>query len=235
LANDEEVFPNAPLIESVFEIKFPGNPALECKRDALYAEFEERFPLVKVPHNESGMLPAMPMYQFASADGNKAILSSIRSVGFSSKSYLGFAKFKKEALEILHFAIAKFKIRKLVRTGLRYTNVIPFTRENHSIPAARFLNMKVVLPEVAPQTFENIALMMTSKVSNDGKLTTRVESGIVGASESLVVDFDFFKEGNLSPNALSEYIENSHKHTKQFFAALITDDYRKVMRGEVLE
>ena len=234
MAKDEEIFPNAPLIESVFEVRFPGNPALECKRDALYAEFEERFPIVKVPHNESGMLPAMPLYHFASADGNKAILSSIRSVGFSTKSYGGFSNFKKESLEIIKFAIAKFKIKKLIRTGLRYTNVIPFSRENHSIPVARFLNMKVVLPEVAPQTFENVALLMTSKVSDEGKLTTRIESGVVGAAESLVVDFDFFKEGDLNPSELDDYIENSHKHTKQFFTALVSDGYRKVMRGEVL-
>lgn len=237
----EEIFPNAPLVEAVFEVQFPGNPALECRRDELYSEFERDFPVVRVPTvptAQGAVLPAMGIYQYASEDGHDSIMSSIRTVGYSAKKYPGFDKFSAQALKIVSTAIQKFKIKKLRRVGLRYINMIPFTREDGCIPLQRFFDLKVMLPNAAPEKFEDIAIGVTSRMDKQGKLTTRIQAGRSqnGApSEALLLDFDFAMEGDLKPKMLKDYIATSHRHTKSFFNGLITPGYKEVMRGKVLQ
>ena len=46
-----------------------------------------------------------------------------------------------------------------------------------------------------------------------------------------MLDFDYFIEGDLEPSRMSEFLEVSHRHTKEIFLSLLTDDYISVMRG----
>lgn len=222
----------------MFEVQFPGNPALECRRDELYSDFEKDYPVVRVPTVQGVVLPAMGIYQFASKDELSSIMSSIRTMGYSTKKYPGFDKFSAEALKVVNAAIRKFKIKKLKRVGLRYINMIPFTREDGCIPLQRFFDLKVMLPNAAPEKFENFAVGVTSRMDKQGKLTTRIEAGRNQSGptpEALLLDFDFAMEGDLKPESLKDYIATSHSHTKAFFNGLITPGYKEVMRGRVLQ
>jgi len=46
---ESEIYPNSPLIEVIFEIKFPGEPVVECRRDIFYELVREDYPKVLVP------------------------------------------------------------------------------------------------------------------------------------------------------------------------------------------
>jgi len=48
------------------------------------------------------------------------------------------------------------------------------------------------------------------------------------------LDFDYAQEGDLYFTKIDKYLEESHTNTKHLFEQLITDNYKKVIRGEVI-
>ena len=231
-----EIYKNAPLIETVFEIRFPAEPAIECNRDKLYKKIENIYSKVLVPVAVIGKAIALEPYRFESTDGNNGIIISINKFAFYCKKYKGFNSFKTETIRLFSIFEEIFKIQKLRRAGLRYINIIPFIRENDIIPVENYLNIKIVLPNSITTDFKNLSLIFVSQTKEGGSLTTRIESAISNdkKQEGIILDFDYAQEGDLYFSQIDKYLEESHNNTKYIFKQLIADNYKKVMRGEVI-
>jgi len=230
------IYKNAPLIETVFEIRFPTEPAIECNRDKLYKKIRNIYSKVLVPGVIPGKAIALEPYRFESADGNNGIMLSIDKFAFYCKKYEGFNFFKKETMRLFSIFKELFEIQKFKRAGLRYINVIPFVRENDIIPIENYLNIKIVLPNSIPTDFKNLSLIFVSQTKQGGSLTTRIEPAISHdkKQEGIILDFDYAQEGDLYFSQVDKYLEESHNNTKYIFERLIADSYKKVMRGEVI-
>mgnify|MGYP001111877111 CR=1 FL=1 len=230
-----EIYKNAPLVETVFEIRFPGEPAVECGRDKFYEQIRDAYSKVLVPRSAEGKAMAVEPYQFEREDGTYGVMFSINKLAIYCKKYEGFNLFKKETMRLVDIFGKLYKVKKLTRTGLRYINIIPFTREGEIIPLQNYLNIKVGLPESISTDFANLNLIFVSK-TDGGSITTRIEPAISQdkSHEVIILDFDYAKEKDLSFDSISQYLDESHRHTKYLFEELIRDGYKKVMKGEVV-
>jgi len=235
MSKENEVYKNAPLVETVFEIRFPEEPAVECNRDRFYEKIRSVYSRVLVPKSIEGRAMAIEPYKFEREDRTCLIMVSINKLAFSCKKYEGFETFKKETTRLFSIFGELFKIKKLKRTGLRYINVIPFTREKNIIPIKNYLNIQIKLPQSIPTDFKHLSIIFVSQTEG-GSITTRIEPIISKdqTQEAIMLDFDYAKEENLNFDSIEKYLDESHKHTKYLFEELITEDYKKVMRGEVL-
>jgi uncharacterized protein (TIGR04255 family) len=231
-----EIYPNSPLVEVVFEIRFPGEPVVECRKDFFYELIRKVYPKVLVPPTKEGSFVALEPYRFEKAEGSSGVMLAINNLAYYSRKYPGFAEFRKESISL----ISKFKkaypgIKKLNRIGFRYINIIPFTREEGLIPLESFLTVSLKAPSTIPEKYNNISIGFVSE-SNEGSITTRIE--IMAApdksGEAILLDIDYAKEKNFSITAVSKYIDESHKHARQLFEDLITVNYRSFLRGEAL-
>lgn len=233
--NDNEVYQHAPLVETVFEIRFPGDPSIECNRDKFYNKIKKDYSKLLVPRCREGVAIALEPYSFEREDGTGAIGLSINKLSLNCKKYEGYQSFKKEILRVFSVFSDIFpEIKVLRRTGLRYINIIPFTREKGIIPLKSYLNVKIDLTPSIPAIFKNLSISFISQTEG-GTITTRIEPVIApDKSEAIILDFDYAKEDNLSMNQLEKYLEESHKHTKYLFEQLITENFRKIMKGEVV-
>lgn len=126
MTNKDEIYKNAPLVEAIFEIRFPGEPAIECNRDKFYERVRDVYSKVLVPKSFEGKV--LEPYRFEREDGTNGIMVSINKVAVYCKKYMGFEPFKRETMRIFSIFGELFKVQKLDRTGLRYINIIPFTR-----------------------------------------------------------------------------------------------------------
>lgn len=226
-------YPNAPLVEAVFEIRFPGEPAVECRRDEFFDLIRSKYPHVFVPKIQSGQSPPLELYHFRSDDQKHTVMTAINRFAFSSKKYEGFELFKKETLRLLEVFSKKFKIGKLSRTGLRYTNVIPFVREKDNFPLSSYLNVDINLPPAFPKQFEHLDLRFVAKLSS-GSITTHIQplKAQDGNEEGILLDFDFAKDKGLHIKKVEHYLNESHEQTKEMFEQIITDSYLKYIKGE---
>ena len=233
MAIKDEVYENAPLKETVFEIRFPGNPAVECKKDKFYEKIKNLYPDVLVPRISDKKAPALEPYRFQHINGLCGIMVAINKIAFYCKDYKGFKIFKKEVLRIFTIFNQLFKITNINRVGLRYVNIIPFTREAGSIPLNNYLNIKVDLNNFKNDEFNQLSLLLTNPVK-DGIITTRIQNMLSSdkIKEAILLDFDYSKDANLKFNFISKYLDESHQHTKELFENLITENYKTYMRGD---
>ena len=236
MSNKNEIYKNAPLVETIFEIRFPGEPAIECNRSKFYERVRNVYSKVLVPKTSEGVALALQPYAFECEDGNNGVRLSINTVAVYCRKYESFKSFKKETIRVLSIFRELFKIQKINRTGLRYINVIPFTRAKNAIPINDYLNIEIHLPDFLSTDFKDLNVIFVSETGS-GTITTRIEPATSPdkSQEVIILDFDYAKAKSLNLDSINKYLDESHKHTKDFFEGLITDNYRKVMRGEVIE
>lgn len=235
MSKKNDIYKNAPLVETVFEIRFPGEPAIECNRDKFYEKIRNIYSKVLIPRSFEGKAMASEPYKFERVDGSNGITLSINKMAVHCKKYDGFKLFKKETMRIFSIFEELFEVQKLNRTGLRYINIIPITREKSIIPLNNYLNIKIDLPKSIPTDFKNLNIIFVSQTEG-GSITTRIEPAVSPdqTQEVIILDFDYAKEENLNFTLIDKYLDESHQHTKYLFEELITEDYKKVMRGEVI-
>ncbi len=228
-----EIYPNSPLQGVVFEIRFPGEPAVECHRDQFFEDVRKEFPQVLVPKLQEGAAAALSPYHFQSADGTKALLTALNLFAFRTSQYPGYAAFKDEALRWCRLFATRFSIDKLSRTGLRYTNVIPYP-PGQGFPLHRFLQIQMSLGGGTMDRLENLYITSRMPAAN-GALTLNVGS-IKGeqGEDAILLDFDFARTEGLRFAEIERHLDESHDETKQLFESLLTHEYRSYMRGEEL-
>lgn len=230
------VYANAPLAEVVFEVRFSGEPAVECRRDDYYRRIKGEFPQIAIPNAELSSAPSPMPYRFVSVGGDETLMAGLDRFAYSTRRYGGYAIFGPRALSMTTCFCNQFRIRKLERTGLRFINVIPFLREGGAIPWKRYFTAGVTMPETTTDDFMNVSLGVESR-TQAGLITTRIAVGksVDERHEVFILDFDFAKTGVLHVNRLKTYLLESHDHTKKVFEGIVTDEYKAVMRGEVVQ
>ncbi|MEK7849397.1 MAG: TIGR04255 family protein [Candidatus Omnitrophota bacterium] len=227
----DEIYKNAPLIEVVFEIRFPAEFAIKCKTDLLYHQIKSVFPIIVEHRPESGFI-----YDFLNKSQKEIIRLSLDRVSYHAKEYSGgFAKFQEDALKYLQLFINTYKIEKLTRTGLRYVNHMPIVKINGLVPLEKYINFGYKLPGTRiPNQFEQLHTILVVKIDT-GKLKILLQTKEITditKTEVLVLDFDFMYTGQLDAKNIVEYIAKSHTYTKDIFEDLIASEYKKVMRGD---
>ena len=228
-----EQYPNQPLIDVAFEIRFPGDPAVECRRDEFFRLVRDKYPKVYVPKLQPGDAPALALYHFKQEDDQATIMTAINKLAYSTKKYPGFDVFKEEVLRIAAIFGTTFKIEKLTRTGLRYVNAIPFVPKAGSIPLREYLKVGFQLPAPATDNFTTMNFAFASTVGN-GTINARIEHMLAEdkSHEAILLDFDYAMQSDLVFGKIGVYLEESHSVTKQMFEGMITDEYRNYIRGE---
>jgi uncharacterized protein (TIGR04255 family) len=233
---DGEIYPNSPLVEVIFEIRFSGEPIVECRRDIFYESVRGEYSQVLVPQIKEESFVALEPYRFEKKDKSAGVMLAMNKFSFYCRKYPGFAEFKKEFMKLLRgFRKAYPRIGTLTRTGFRYVNIIPFTREDGTLPFNKFLKMSIQAPPSIPPQYENISLGLISKTAN-GSITARVETmqSPDKKGEAILLDLDYAKEKGLNLQNVGKYLEESHTFSRQLFEDLITEDYRTFLRGETL-
>jgi uncharacterized protein (TIGR04255 family) len=229
-----KLYKNSPLVESVFEIRFPPELAIECRKDEYYDLIKDEFPEINLPLVDSPEPYPMRNYLFRDSKREKGIQFSINKFSFHQYKYLGFGQFKDQTLRYLRLFAEKFKIQHLYRTGLRYVNHIPILREDGVIPIGKFLNFGYKTPKSIPQTYDFLHTVLFVKLGG-GSLRILIQYKKLldeKETEIIILDFDYFFEGNLEFSKIESYVGESHKHTKEIFEDLITEQYRKIIDME---
>lgn len=233
-AAEPDVYPNSPLAEVVFELRFAGEPAIECRRDEYYRAIRHDFPKVWVPNAEIGKPLAFQPYQFQSEDDHETVMAAINRFAYSTKRYAGFAKFKLRAMRLAKDFCEQFGICKLNRMGLRYINIVPFVRDTGRIPWQQYFTVRMNLPSEAFDCLTNANFAYEAKC-DAGTITTRIACVRSGKTdEAFLLDFDFAKTEGATAAVLPAAIQEAHDETKRVFQEIVSDQYKAVMRGEVI-
>jgi len=229
-----ELYKNAPLVEAVFEIRFPPELSIETKRDEFYNRIKMEFPEINLPLVSDQEPYALKTYLFRDKKREKGVAYSVNKFSYYCYKYYGFAKFKEESLKYLTMFCKHFNINSLDRTGLRYVNHIPIVTEDGVIPIERYLNFGYKLPNSIPEKYNLLHTVIFVKL---GKGNLRVLIQYLRRpdplqTEIILLDFDYFLEEELFVSNIETYMNESHQHTKKIFEDLTTEEYKIIMSKE---
>jgi uncharacterized protein (TIGR04255 family) len=231
-----DLFPNAPLVTAVFQLRFAGETAVETARVAFQEATRDRLPKLYVPKAVTGQAPALQGVTFRSEDESESVELAINSFTYYTSRYRGFADFKQRILAN-HQVFARYvTIHRLTRVGLRYINHIPILRASPTaaIPLQDYLNLRLALPSDIGADLTELNTAFTVRMA-EGKLRILVHHQTVPEPperEILVLDFDFAQEDQLDVQRIEEYLDRAHRHTKQIFIDLISPRYLPIIKGE---
>lgn len=238
----DEVYPNQPLIEVVFEVRFPGEVRVECERHLFWEKIRGEYPNVLVPNPQPDKPIALMPYKFRRDDGSMTVMVSMNSFALSASDYPGYKEFREEILRVYGLFQEVFNLKRLSRVGWRYINVISFIRENGVIPLRRFLNLGFKVPPSIPEEFVNLDLVFESQ-HEGASVITRLQTiekvrGGNSEGEAFLLDFDYGRlateEESLMADQISSYLDTAHEKTRVLFEEFITDEYRQYLRGDTI-
>jgi uncharacterized protein (TIGR04255 family) len=229
-----ERFANPPLVEAVFEIRFPGSLAVECRRDAFQRTVESEFPELHVPAIDSPEPYPLKAYEFRNPAGTRILKTSIRSFSYHVHDYVDFNEFRQGASRRVQLFCDTFGIGRITRTGTRYINRIPVVREGGVIPLSKYLRFVLHLPESVPhEKLQEISCTFRAQ-GEDGSLRVIIHHAPAKEPpfEALWLDLDYISERECRPSDLEGRLEFSHSQIEAAFLQLVADDYRRAMAEE---
>jgi uncharacterized protein (TIGR04255 family) len=228
--------PNSPLAEVLFEIGFPGETAIDCRRHEIQDRLRDSYPNLIVPAVQPGMLLAYEPYRFEKEDGSGGVILSLNRFGHYSRAYPGFEVFSAECRRLSELFTAVIPVTTLNGVGMRHINIIRFVREEGLIPFEYFFLLGEKLLELMPSKFENFST--TFVLPTEGaKITTHIESitNNQTGQEALLLDFYHSKVGELHVSEVQNYLEEAHTQSASLFNRLITQNYRDYITGNEAE
>lgn len=233
-------YPNAPLAEVACEVRFPGEVAVESSRERFWDKVRGDYPAVLVPNAQSGQPPALQHYRYQNPDKRWTVAVALNSFVLSDAKYTTHKPFLKE-FERLHslFSAAYPKLRTANRVGWRYVNAIPYVRESSTglLPLRQYFKADFCMPASLPKTLRNVQSTV-EVVTPDGISTIRIlcaQDARDTSKEAFLLDLDFVVEDStIKFKDVPRIMADMHRHNRKVFEDLITDEYRKYLRGESL-
>lgn len=227
--------PNSPLAEVIFEIRYPGETAIEGRRHEFQDKIRDDFPDLFVPLPQAREASALQPYRFEGKNSGVAI--GINRFAYFSWNYQGFEVFKAESLRLVGIFAALFPVRRLTRIGLRHLNIIPFVRENGLIPIDSITTLGdpfVKIVSSLPAQFSTS--FVAPGRSGRGSITARLESVTKeDQHEALKLDFDYSLTGDdLHIDRTEDYLSEAHRASNDLFERLITEQYFEFIKGSEL-
>ena len=225
-------------MEVAFEVRFAGEPSVEARRHEFFEHIRKDYPDVLVPHSKDGVAPALQVYRFCQEDAGAQVLVAINSFAYVESNYRGHTKFISEAVRLYQLLASTVTIKRITRSGWRYVNAIPFSREGGFIPLNRFLReMPSILSESRGE-FKKINLRASTSYK-DVDAAIRLESALHGddKNEVLIFDIDVFKtfdKSDKQPN-VNRMVNRLHEVGREIFENSIAEPYRKYLKGEAYE
>jgi uncharacterized protein (TIGR04255 family) len=232
----DERHPNSPLAEVVFEIAFPAETAIDCRRHEIQDRLRGSYPNLIVPAVQPGMLLAYEPYRFEQKDGSTGVILSLNRFGYYSRAYPGFEVFEAECLKLIELFSGFVPIKTLSGIVLRHINIIPFVRDGGVIPFEDSFVLGEKFLDLLPSKFDNLAMTFVLPIEG-AKITTRIESisNNQTGQEAILLDFYHAKMGELYLSEVRNYLNEAHTQSASLFNRLITQSYRDYITGEEAE
>jgi uncharacterized protein (TIGR04255 family) len=230
----EKVFPNAPLKEVAYEIRFA--PRLRVQRDLadFQGEIVSDYPTYT---NEAILLDndQVQGWRFTSDDRGRAVRVTERSFGFITNRYVSFEKYISELLRLQQTFTHIFEIQAVKRVGLRYVNNIVVDLQQGGTSLLENVNPVIDVARIAVGELARFACEVQLK-KKVGFLTIRTglidipHGGPQKAQEQAVyiLDLDFHTEGTLSLPT-NELLQGFHDEIQAEFLAHLKDSYLPIM------
>lgn len=219
-----EQFPNAPLQEVSFEVRFAPKLRIASEIWRMQEALASEYPQVGTEPSltAAGLVQA---HMFHNADGHNRVMVSQSNFALLKRRYPGFSAFLQEALAFTNRFCSIFGIDSFTRAGLRYSNqfLLPGgDRAKLSQWVSPFLDLSRVNLATTPQFIVELR-----SECNDHGVTAR-SALLSEPAPAYVLDTDCYAERHILPGELVSLLPKFHDSAKGIFL----DHIKPVLKEE---
>ena len=228
----DEVFPNNPLRQVSYEVRFRMN--LRVLRDVYEVQQHLGSSFTEFGREEI-QAPAVATttnYVFSDLERGRVVKVGEDRLAVTYNKYEDYEQFSADALGVTGWFCGEFGIDRLTRLGLRYVNNLPVPAETGG--GALF---EYVRPHLDPERLEGAELRqfaMEVLTERDGVLLNSRSAFIIqqpSAGGNYVLDMDAFVAGEIAPGGLRELLDRLHLRVQTEFLGHVTEVYKRQMRS----
>ncbi|HPA51044.1 MAG TPA: TIGR04255 family protein [Thermoanaerobaculia bacterium] len=231
---------NAPLVEVVFEIRFPGNFAVYAGLDRFQRALGPEFPSLFVPKAAAGEPLALKPFQWKSEDGSRSVNVALNVFSYMSRRYGVFEEFKTEFRRLSSMFFEIHRPDSLTRLGLRYVNIFP-AMECTAEALHPWLELGLRLPALGESEASEVAAAFLLKRPGG---TLRLAFGEAAPSDftpigpagvrltGFALDFDFFRVGPAVVGDIDPFLDEGHQTIETLFFSMVKPEALRVMEGK---
>jgi uncharacterized protein (TIGR04255 family) len=222
-----EQFPNSPLREVSFEVRFAPRLRISSEIWKLQDALASEYPSVGTETNltPTGLIQG---HFFQTVDSENRVLASQNNFGLIKKRYPGFEAFLHEALAFTNRFCQIYGIDTLTRVGLRYSNQFLLPGGDR-VRLSEWVNTFVDLGRVDLSTTAQFVVEMRSGFDDHG-VTTRTAL-LTEPAVAYVLDVDCYVERNCAPTELARLLPTFHESAKRIFLEhmkpALKDEFRR--------
>ncbi|MFY9225592.1 MAG: TIGR04255 family protein [Blastocatellia bacterium] len=228
----DEVFPNNPIKEVAFEIRFPHN--LRVNRDICELQEILANDYTELLYGqETSPIETVFTYHLISKKLGCTIKVSENRFAIVSTKYTNFESFTKDTLNYTQEFCKIFHIKQITRVGLRYINNIFIPKIEGSFPIEKYVKPYINLDRVNSTDIKQFGVEILFP-KNDCLFLSRSAFVIEPSKLNIgtyVLDLDAFFEEKSEYNQLSEILKKLHLEIQIEFLDHVTEDYKQKMRG----
>jgi len=233
----DEVFPNNPLREVAFEIRFPTNLRIMPNIWQVQEAWESEYPQVQREEIQFSTLTSTN-YTFTGSELGRVAKVGEDRLAIIFTQYENFESFSLEAIKKTQIFCEMFKIKLLTRVGLRYINNISITNATQDgglSELSKYTRSHIDIARIQSGSSQLNQFGSEIILEKDGYLLT-IRSAFLRNPNLLqekiyVIDFDASTEKESSPEKIPEILRDLHHHIQLEFLGHITEDYKEEMRG----
>ena len=228
----DEVFPNNPITEVAFEIRFPTNlriiPRIYEVQEWLGLDYS------KINREEitGPGTPTVITYQFSNPKLEKSVKIWEERFAVIYSKYDSFESFKAECLERSVAFFYMFRIERLMRVGLRYVNNISIPSEDGIYQIARCVRPYTDLSRLKNVSLNQFGLQISTRKDERNLLIRNLFAPQDPSQAVYILDTDAFFENAVKVNELGSILDDLHHDTQVEFLSHVTEDYKQKMRRE---
>lgn len=231
---------NAPLVEVVFELRFPGHFAVYAGLDRFQQNLGAEFPSLFVPKAAAGEPLALKPYQWKSEDGSRSVNVGLSVFSYMSRRYGVFEEFRTEFKRLAGLFFEIYRPNLFTRLGLRYINIFP-SLEGRAEALHPWLDLGLRLPVFGDSEASEVSGAFFLKrpggtlrlAFGDAHLMDRPQIGPKGVPmDGFALDFDFFRVGSTAIDEVDSFLDDGHRSIEELFFALVKPDALDVMEGK---
>lgn len=227
----EEVFPNNPLKQVAFEVRFQRN--LRVLRDIGEMQ-DELGPDFSFSGREEIRFPNEPpalSYGFVHRNGILTVKAGEDRLAVLVTRYEKFEDFVAEVINWTQRFCALFHVSKFKRIGLRYVNNIGIPKSGSSFLIDRYVNPYIDLERTGQERIREFSVELLTE-TQDCKFNTRSAfvTPPLSTEAMYILDLDAFSEAPSGIGQLKGTLDVLHYQAQIEFLAHVTESYKNIMR-----
>jgi uncharacterized protein (TIGR04255 family) len=246
MTENGEVFPNAPLVEVAYEVRFPSMFSIPQAIGEFQIKIMDDFPkasqlfttqiaiedgIPKISTENAGKLT--PSWQFETETGKTKIMIRMDRLSIISQEYNSYdnspgMKFRDAINKIITEFLQTVPIKKFTRIGLRYIDHCPLDEKTNRY----FTDYYIPVFDIEKNKIEDIleSHIIIRKKKGAYGLLYQCKISEINDSYKYILDFDSYAENVDSASFLSVTDELRRIDRGEFFSS-ITENFKQKMRG----